>query len=68
MNETSHSYITFARCSKYKLSGKSNGGTGNLNTHLKIKHPDRIPQEINLVPEKFVGPHSNNDRLFCKVL
>ncbi|KAJ6647768.1 putative AC transposase, partial [Pseudolycoriella hygida] len=50
--------IEFAHCnyceSKYKLSGKSNSGTGNLNTHLKIKHLDKMPQEVNRVPEKFV--------------
>ncbi|KAJ6642662.1 hypothetical protein Bhyg_07615 [Pseudolycoriella hygida] len=37
-----------------RLSGKADGGTGNLNVHLKTKNPDRIHQNINLVQQKFV--------------
>lgn len=62
------SLITAHNCSKYKISGKTYGGTGNLNTHLKLKHPDRIPQEINPVPEKFVGHYNISVRPFSKTL
>ncbi|KAG4074092.1 hypothetical protein HA402_014297 [Bradysia odoriphaga] len=42
-------------CAKaYKLSGKTNGSTGNLNSHLKKDHPDRADITSGPVDETFV--------------
>lgn len=32
-------------CRKYLISGKSNGGTGNLRRHLKKMHSDQFSEE-----------------------
>lgn len=49
------SLISHFLFSKYKLSGKSNGGTGNLNVHLKTKHQERIPEHASPVEKHFVS-------------
>ncbi|KAJ6642912.1 putative AC transposase, partial [Pseudolycoriella hygida] len=58
----------YAHCnhcpSKYKLSDKANGGTGNLNVHLKTKHPDKIPQNLMQIEQKFVSRFSHTIDVF----